>query len=160
MATPTDDPLKQLLELFVYAPAGLLLEAKRLYPSIVETGRQHVDNQVKLARFVGEFAVRQGRKVAEQRIDGFLHSQTAATVTPAGPWTTDVDGSSAGDDSAEISVESLAIDDYDTLAASQIVGRLAGLSSSDVDRIGRYEATHRARRTILGQIVRLRPADS
>jgi hypothetical protein len=160
MAAPTDDPLKQLLDVFVYAPVGLLLEAKRLYPSIVETGRQHVDNQVKLARFVGEFAVRQGRKVAEQRIEEFLHPQSAPSSTSAmiesaaveSPVTESPTGVTIG----EIAMESLAIDGYDTLVATQIVGRLVGLSRHDLDRIGRYEATHRARRTILSQIARLR----
>ena len=171
MAAPNDDPLKQLLELFVYAPTGILLEAKRLYPSIVESGRQHFDNQVKLARFVGEFAVRQGRKVAEQRVDAFLRPQPAvvatlpaatlpAAILPAAETTAvttagaGVTGSDAAD---EIAVESLAIDGYDALAASQIVGRLAALSSDELDLVGRYEASHRARRTILGQVVRLRP---
>ena len=179
MAAPNDDPLKQLLELFVYAPTGILLEAKRLYPSIVESGRQHFDNQVKLARFVGEFAVRQGRKVAEQRVDAFLRPQPSVVATlpastlptlpvatlpaatlPAAETTAvttagaGVTGSDAAD---EIAVESLAIDGYDALAASQIVGRLAALSSDELDLVGRYEASHRARRTILGQVVRLRP---
>ena len=172
MAAPNDDPLKQLLELFVYAPTGILLEAKRLYPSIVESGRQHFDNQVKLARFVGEFAVRQGRKVAEQRVDAFLRPQPAvvATLPAATPpaatlpaaettaVTTAVTTAGTGDDAAdEIAVESLAIDGYDALAASQIVGRLAALSGDELDLVGRYEASHRARRTILGQVVRLRP---
>ncbi len=158
MAAPNDDPLKQLLELFVYAPAGLVIEAKRLYPSIVETGRQHVDNQVKLARFIGEFAVRQGRKVAEQRLDGFLHPQ------PVSAAPTVVEQAEAARPVAEaieqVPVESLAIEDYDALTAAQIVGHLVGLSGPDLDLIGGYEATHRARRTILGQVARLRPAAS
>jgi hypothetical protein len=53
MATPDDDPLRKALELLVYAPAGLLIEAKRLYPAVVETGRTKVDNDVKVARFIG-----------------------------------------------------------------------------------------------------------
>ena len=179
MAAPNDDPLQQLLGLFVYAPAGLLLEAKRLYPSIVEAGRQHVDNQVKLARFIGEFAVRQGRKVAEQRIEGFLHPQPAPSLAPplAPPTSATVSArpeaetvhspvtESASESVGEVIVgevaaEALAIKAYDTLAAAQIVGRLVGLSGDDLDLIGRYEAAHRARRTILSQIIRLRASAS
>jgi hypothetical protein len=49
-----------------------------------------------------------------------------------------------------------AIAGYDSLTAVQIVEQLPRLSRADLDRIGRYEAAHRGRRTILGQVDRLR----
>jgi len=49
----------------------------------------------------------------------------------------------------------LAIPGYDDLSASQIVDRLDDLSPADRDAIHDYEATHRARHTILGKIEQL-----
>ena len=45
----------------------------------------------------------------------------------------------------------LAIPDYDSLAASQVVPRLAGLTADELEAVRAYEAAHRARRTILGE---------
>ena len=49
----------------------------------------------------------------------------------------------------------LAIPDYDSLAASQVVPRLAGLTPTSSRRCAAYEAAHRARRTILGRVAQL-----
>jgi hypothetical protein len=50
---------------------------------------------------------------------------------------------------------SLAIPGYDSLAASQVVQRLAGLSKDELEAVGAYEAAHRSRRTILSRIRQL-----
>jgi hypothetical protein len=55
-------------------------------------------------------------------------------------------------------VADLAIPGYDTLSASQVVERLAGLPADDLDEVRGYEAAHRNRRTILGKIDQLRGA--
>ncbi len=49
----------------------------------------------------------------------------------------------------------LAIPDYDSLAASQVVPRLAGLTAAELEAVRQYEAAHRARRTILGRVAQL-----
>ncbi len=49
----------------------------------------------------------------------------------------------------------LAIPDYDSLAASQVVPRLAGLTADELEAVRAYEAAHRARRTILGRVAQL-----
>jgi len=49
----------------------------------------------------------------------------------------------------------LAIADYDDLSASQVVDRLDGLPRPDLEAIRDYEATNRARNTILGKIEQL-----
>ena len=46
----------------------------------------------------------------------------------------------------------LPIPGYDALSASQVVERLAGLSSDELDAVRAYEGAHRNRRTILGKI--------
>jgi hypothetical protein len=54
----------------------------------------------------------------------------------------------------------LGIPGYDTLAASQVVQRLAGLSAEELAAVGVYESAHRARRTILTRVDQLRTAVS
>ncbi len=49
----------------------------------------------------------------------------------------------------------LSIPDYDSLSASQVVSRLRGLASSDLDALKAYEASTRARKTILNRITQL-----
>ena len=51
--------------------------------------------------------------------------------------------------------DDLPIPGYDALSASQVVERLAGLPSSELDAVYAYEAAHRQRRTILGKIEQL-----
>ena len=49
----------------------------------------------------------------------------------------------------------LAITDYDSLSASQVVPRLEGLSDAELAAVAEYEATHRGRKTILNKIAQL-----
>lgn len=64
------------------------------------------------------------------------------------------DGESVGSGVGPAAV-SLAISDYDSLAASQVIPRLAGLSSEELDTVQRYERHNRGRKTILGRIAQL-----
>jgi hypothetical protein len=50
---------------------------------------------------------------------------------------------------------SLAIPEYDQLSASQVVERLDGLTSAELDAVRDYELAHRGRSTILGKIMQL-----
>ena len=59
------DPAEQLLDLLVYAPLGLLMEARDLVPKLADKGRQRMGGQVTVARMIGELAVRQGQRRAE-----------------------------------------------------------------------------------------------
>ncbi|HET9077839.1 MAG TPA: hypothetical protein VFN68_12975 [Acidimicrobiales bacterium] len=49
----------------------------------------------------------------------------------------------------------LAIPGYDSLSASQVVQRLAGLSGDELAAVGAYEQAHRGRRTILNRVNQL-----
>jgi hypothetical protein len=60
----------------------------------------------------------------------------------------------AQDDSSE-AARALAIPGYDSLSASQVVQRLAGLSSEELAAVGAYESAHRARRTVLTRVHQL-----
>ncbi|HEX2851263.1 MAG TPA: hypothetical protein VHN98_11945 [Acidimicrobiales bacterium] len=56
------------------------------------------------------------------------------------------------------SSDHLAIPGYDTLSASQVVQRLAGLSSTELEAVREYEAATRGRRTILTKVAQLQSA--
>ena len=49
----------------------------------------------------------------------------------------------------------LAIPDYDSLSASQVLPRLTGLSSEELEAVRTYEAAHRGRKTILNRVAQL-----
>lgn len=51
--------------------------------------------------------------------------------------------------------DSLAIPDYDSLAASQVIPRLESLDPDELEAIRVYESAHRGRRTILSRIQQL-----
>jgi hypothetical protein len=49
----------------------------------------------------------------------------------------------------------LAIPGYDSLSASQVVQRLAGLAADELEAVRTYEAATRGRRTILARVSQL-----
>ena len=51
--------------------------------------------------------------------------------------------------------EELPIEEYESLAASQVVARLPALTADELATIRRFEAAHRGRRTVLGRIDQL-----
>lgn len=92
-------------------------------------------------------------------------SRTGPAVTtasrPAPPSPEPVartDGSTEGPapaPGAAPSVEDLAIPGYDSLSASQVVQRLAGLAAGELEAVRTYEAATRGRRTILARVSQL-----
>lgn len=54
-----------------------------------------------------------------------------------------------------VDVSTLAIPDYDSLSALQVVPRLEGLTQSELEAVGQYEAATRARKTILNKVAQL-----
>ena len=158
-------PIGHVLDLFVFAPLGLLADSHTLVPKLAESGRQHVDNRVQLARMVGQFAVQQGRQQAAKVVAGLRADGTGGPAATASAPTTDeplidddIDESAAAGprvDNGGITEDDLAIPSYDSLAASQVVPRLDGLSSIELEAVRRYEEAHRGRRTVLGKIALL-----
>ena len=159
MSTSTDrsaDPLEQLLDLFVYAPIGLLSKGSESFPELVERGRA----QARTAKIVGSFAIgagntraRQKLADAEQHFGEFLRiiadsasARTTRTTTPS------------SDAAASTSVDS--VDDliagYDAMPASAIVKALAAIDPAGLDRIAAHEAAGRGRVTVLNRIRQLR----
>jgi hypothetical protein len=180
--SPVQEAVERAVELFVYAPIGLLFEGASILPQLVEKGKA----QVGMARMVGRFAVGQGRseagELAEQvgaqaagllaRFGQSLDAHpplgpsapegaemsppaSAPAAPPAAEVTSTPAAASANGSGERIDPATLAIPDYDGLSASHVVNRLAGLSAAELDAVRRYEAANRGRKTILSKIAQL-----
>jgi hypothetical protein len=173
--------VERVLDLALYAPVGLVLTLRDQLPQRLRQRRQAVENRVQLARFVGELAVRYGRNEIERELrqhrDGTNESpagpteqgapdvapsstavapvtaESATAVQPPDVGATDV---SAAETAA--AADALPIGDYESLAAIHVVQRLASLRADEVEQIRRFEAAHRARRTVLAKIAQLQEA--
>lgn len=55
-----------------------------------------------------------------------------------------------------LAADELPIEEYDALAARQVVARLADLFPEELDAVERYEIAHRHRQTVLHRIAQLR----
>jgi hypothetical protein len=166
-------PADQLADLLVYVPIGLFFEAPTLLPKLAEQGRVHTRN----ARLFGQFAVRQGEAEVRRRLAGFEEQTTgllrALGLLPADDEARGGDGTDtrapepaaghaarAPATAAEPThpgpdVADLAITDYDSLSASQVVTRLPGLTLDELEAVRAYEVAHRGRKTILNKIAQL-----
>ena len=168
--TQREDPTEQLLDLLVYAPLGLLLEARDLVPKLAEKGRRRMGGQVTVARMIGELAVRQGQRRAESVIQRLREQpRPAPSQRPASgagptepgnghrpaPSAAATPSSAASPESDAPETSTLAIPGYDTLSASQVVPRLEGLSTAELEAIRAYEQSTRGRKTILTRVDQL-----
>jgi len=160
--TERKSPMDRALDLFVYAPLGLVLNIEEVLPQLVERGHQ----QVNMARMFGQFAVQTGTKEARKRLETLSERGrpapepvvARAAPNPArAPEVADVPSAveDNGDADAVPVAGDLAIPDYDSLSASQVVPRLDGLSADERDAVRRYEAAHRGRKTILSKLHQL-----
>ena len=115
-----------------------------------------------MARLVGKFAVQRGTHRVRLRA-ALLFDQTAppAPQPPDELRRADLDSVRGDlptlDGIIRVRYEplELAIPEYDALAASQVVPRLAGLSAAELEAVRMYETDHRARRTILARLDQL-----
>jgi hypothetical protein len=160
-------PVEQALNLFFFAPLGLLLNADEVIPQLIERGKQ----QVNMARMIGPFAVQQGQAMAGKTVAKVQEqaAELAGMRTPKAPKATPKPETSAPAAAATApakpaprpaatsapAVGTLAIPDYESLSASQVVPRLEGLSNAELDAVRGYEAAHRGRKTILNKIAQL-----
>ena len=148
------NPVERALDVAVYAPLGLLVIASEQLPALVERGRQQVQERLAVARLVGEMTVRLGRAQVARRL---------ATEPGAGDIVESVGGPLPEPEPVVAAVptvdpDSLPIDDYESLAASQVVDRLAALDAQELDLVESFERATRNRRTVLGRIAQLRPS--
>jgi hypothetical protein len=165
--TERKTPIEQALDLFFYAPLGLLMNADEVVPQLIEKGHQ----QVTMARMFGQFAVKQGQAEAEKaltKLQGLAANRAPGSGSGAGAATattetTATEAPVATQTSAPVArpqhngevAATLAIPDYDSLSASQVVPRLESLSDTELDAVRDYEASNRGRKTILNKIDQL-----
>ena len=154
---------EQVADLVFYAPYGFALEARRLYPELAARGRR----QILFTRTVGKFAVRRGQARLDDLVatgvglvSMFLpHPDEAQPVAAE-----EADADEAAANLAAVpdlppepapAADHLAIPDYDSLSAFQVMPRLEALDASDLDAVREYEESTRGRRTILNKIAQL-----
>jgi hypothetical protein len=83
---------------------------------------------------------------------GASPSGGGTTAAPPAEWAeADRDRSDAGSPDAD----ELPIEEYESLAASHVVARLANLSPTELREVREFEVAHRGRRTVLGRIDQL-----
>lgn len=167
-------PGDRLLDLLVFGPAGLAMTAVEEFPKLVEKGRHRVEGQVHAARLVGQFAVQMGRRQLESTLGGLKpggagQSTSATTPSPsstpepapasgAAPSTRPapaVPNAASPSENGALASRVLGIPGYDSLSASQVVQRLGGLSTAELEAIRDHELAHRHRRTILNRVDQL-----
>lgn len=165
---PGDDgrcALEQVADAVLYAPLGLALEARRLFPEMAARGRR----QILFTRTIGKYTVRRGRRRVDEILGTGLAVVSAYLPTGGEPETgaEELEHETANDRPARlVAVETeptapgpdpaeLAIPDYDNLSAFQVMPRLAALDPTDLDAVRAYEESTRGRRTILNKIAQL-----
>ena len=162
-ATDPTDPLHQLLDWLVYAPIGVLTMVHKDLPGVIAAGKQRLDSQLTMAKFVGKMAVRQVTTELDRRLDEAerLRQSAEALIVDApldavAPTSLPAAIINEVANAPElVDAATLPIDGYESLAASQVVLRLGSLTSPELASIADYESSHRARRTILGKIHQL-----
>ena len=184
MAVVTDEknPLEQALDVLLYAPLGLVFSARELLPTLAEKGRNQIGMARMIGQFAAQQGGKEAEKrlghVREQamatleQIAGGGAKTNGSTPAPAAapePEVATADEMKAAAASAVATpivvtppaptsgpeAAELAIPDYDSLSASQVVPRLQGLAGDELEAVRSYEAAHRGRKTILNRIAQL-----
>lgn len=177
------NPIEHALDLFVYAPVGFVAEAPSLLPRFVTRGRDQVAMVRALGMYAihrdpGALAdvvehhpstrstlqalglVPAATRDERRNGSGRASSATLAAVRDAAddgresePAPSPVESDVSRDPGVDPAT--LAIPDYESLSASQVVPRLESLTTNELEAIRQYENGNRARRTILNKIAQL-----
>lgn len=168
-------PLGHLVDVFVCAPIGFVLDAPSLLPRWIDRGRSQLASMSDIGRVVAgrpgppeEPTSRAGKQArahlrglglvpppsddhlgVDDEGDADLTSAAPASTPSVVPAPTSVPAEPGPD------VDTLAITDYDALSASQVVPRLDSLAPDELDAIRAYETANRGRKTILSKIAQL-----
>jgi hypothetical protein len=153
--SPKERPLvEEVLDYALYAPVGLLLSVTEDLPELVRKGRSRIEGQLTVARFIGKVAANRARRQLEDLLETHPEpvprraaEQLEVIVTRPSPTPT-----------VPAARPELAIPDYDSLAASQVVARLSALSPAELAEVRAHEEANRRRRTILNRIAQLEQA--
>jgi hypothetical protein len=153
--------LDQALDLFLYAPVGLLVSSLEELTAddldeLAQKGRGRIGRLLSNARVVGQLTVAMGRR----SIDTEMSRWRMPEPTEWGSGHDDPDSASeptrllrqtqpTSDTHRRVAETHLAIPGYEALSASQVVRRLDGLAPTELEAIYEHEAATRRRRTIL-----------
>ena len=168
--TEHKNPVDQLIDLLVFAPLGFAADARTLMPKLIDRGH----DQVTMAKMVGQFVVQQGQSEAAKQLTNLQAqavellaefglvtpepatnaTRTPAPTVPAVPDPMPTAAPPAAEPTTTLA-DDLAVTEYDSLAASQVIPRLAGLAEDELEAVRSYEASHRGRKTILSKIAQL-----
>jgi hypothetical protein len=173
-------PVDYAMDLFVFAPLGFVAEAPSLLPRFARRGRE----QAALAQGLVTYALHRDPEQLEDLLDEHpdVRSRLAAlglvsptehptesvpaptplrprrAAPPSGggsPTAARRSASGSRPTGSDIDPASLAILDYESLSASQVVPRLESLTPDELEAVRRYENDTRGRRTILNKIAQL-----
>lgn len=157
---PDDDkgPLDQALDILVFLPLGAVLELPSSIPRFIDRGRRELDLLRGRGR-KGQLSRLQDHTRGTLRALGVVQGDGAeprerAEARPPAPATPPPPPRVVPPDPG-IDPESLAIPDYDSLSASQVVPRLDSLSTDELETVRQYENAKRGRKTILNKIAQL-----
>jgi hypothetical protein len=132
---------------------ALLDMAQEAAAGFVDLVPRFVDRSRRQLRFVAQIAdrLRCGHGTSSNPFDGHDVGDAADAAGPVRAGAKPAPRRpQSGPDASQ-----LAIPDYDSLAASQVLPRLEGLTPDEMEAVRSYEAAHRGRRTILGRIGQL-----
>ena len=144
---------------------GQVAQAKALGEFAVNVGgpkvREHVEKGIAMARksaesvltgVTGEGSV---PDLAREDSQASSHTSSEPVTLPTEPPPSRPAPEAPTTGAATPNASTLGIPDYDELSASQVVERLDGLQTGELDAVREYEEAHRARRTILFKIEQL-----
>jgi hypothetical protein len=147
--------LDEALDLFFYAPVGLLASSleeltTQDVPVLAEKGRGRVRRLLTNARVVGHVTISMGRRTITSELSKWRPPEPAEPPDRAAEPAPSKRRAERPEYLRRVEpAPDLAIPDYEALSASQVVRRLAGLGPAELTAIYEHEAATRKRRTIL-----------
>jgi hypothetical protein len=164
MATATVDPvraqveatLRHLVDSVAAVPCDLVRRSRDAAGRAADRVSGTVTTSVALARSMSELAFGGLLGIGRSAVaPSSAQSRSAPATSSSGPETAVGTTPQGSADRADSAADHLALGDYESLAASHVVARLARLSADELVQIREFEEANRGRRTILGKIEQL-----
>jgi len=166
-ASVTADPVRQQVEETLHRvfdavtaiPCGAIRRVKRNADRSVERVSATIAGPIGVLRSVVDLTL---NSVFGGGSSGLAPSHTGSTAAFPAPASAPPDAGPSGaglsavvDGDPDDAAAELPLHGYESLAASQVVARLARLEPAELESIRAFELAHRGRRTILGKIDQL-----
>lgn len=168
LALSARDLLPQLVERGRQQVTGQVTMAKMLGQFAVKQGTVEAEKAFDRARTQAQTALEHLGVLDEERATGPTPASpkpTAPTPAPTSPTSRPSTGTTVRrqtpvpvlvrDERTRPASPSLAIPDYDSLSASQVLPRLSSLTAGELEAVRTHEATNRGRKTILSKVAQL-----